>query len=211
MADDDSINTFEEQNMRLSASKLALALVTALGTAGSAMAVTIDFESTPTGTYSVLNYGPVAITFLAGSGSFNVDNQTPGPPISKHNLISYFTNPGTGSFQATFAGGASSVSIGMGDFNADDDEGHLRAYDAANNLLASDYLFVPSNVYGGGTLTVSSSTSIARVEWNETGSFPGAVYWDNLAYTAAVPEPETYALMGLGLGLVALARRRKTA
>lgn len=198
--------------MRLSASKLALALVMAFGTASSAMAVTIDFESTPTGTYSVLNYGPVAITFLAGTGTFNVDNQTPGPPISQHNLISYFTNPGTGSFQATFAGGASSVSIGMGDFNADDDEGHLRAYDAANNLLASDYLFVPASVYGGGTLTVSSSASIARVEWNETGSYAGAVYWDNLSYTAAaVPEPETYALMGLGLGLVALARRRKAA
>lgn len=199
--------------MKLFASKLALALVTALGTAGSAMAVTIDFESTPTGNYSVLNYGPVAITFLDGNGKFDVSNATPGPPISQHNLISFFTNAGSGSFQATFAGGASSVSIGMGDFNADDDEGHLRAYDAANNLLASDYLFVAAAVSGGGTLTVSSSTSIARVEWNETGSFAGAVYWDNLSYTAvaAVPEPETYALMGLGLGLVALARRRKAA
>jgi hypothetical protein len=197
-----------------SLTKLALALGVALGTAGSALAATvIDFESTPTGTYSSLVYGPVTISFLAGSGTFNVDNQTPGPPISQHNLISFFTNPGSGSFQATFTGGASSVSIGMGDYNADDDEGHLRAYDAANNLLASDIILVPASVNGGATLTVSSSTSIDRVEWNETGSFAGAVYWDNLTYVAAapIPEPETYAMLALGLGFTGFVARRRRA
>lgn len=194
-------------------SRLALALAVALGTAGSAAATTIDFEGTPTGTYSVLNYGDVTISFLGGNGNFNVDNQNPGPPVSGHNLISYFANPGDGSFQAIFAGGASSVSIGMGDFNADEDEGHLRAYDAANNLLDSDFILVAASVYGGATMTVSSSTSISRVEWNETGSFAGAVYWDNLSYTAfdggVVPEPTTWAMMLLGFGGVGLATRRR--
>jgi hypothetical protein len=194
-------------------SKLALALVAALGTAGSAMAVTIDFESTPTGTYSALNYGPVAISFLAGSGSFEVQNQFPSPPNSGHMLISFFTNPGAGSFQATFAGGASSVSIDMSDFSpSDDDEGHLRAYDAANNLLDTDFqLMAPSGP--GVTLSVSSSTAIARVEWNETGSFAGAVYWDNLTYepAQAIPEPETYALMAMGLALTGFVARRRRA
>jgi hypothetical protein len=200
---------------KLSLTKLALALSVALGTAGSAVAATtIDFESTSTGTYSVLTYGAVTINFLGGSGTFNVDNQTPGPPISNHNLISYFTNPGSGSFQATFAGGASSVSIGMGDFNADDDEGHLRAYDSSNNLLDTDSILVAASTFGGGTMTVSSSTAIARVEWNETGSFAGAVYWDNLTYeaaTPAVPEPETYALMALGLAFTGFVARRRRA
>src|SRR5688500_575544 len=102
--------------------KLALALAIALGTAGSAAATTIDFESTAVGDYTTLVYGDVTISFLGGDGHFNVDNQTPGPPVSGHNLISFFDNPGAGSFQALFANGASSVSIGFGDFNADDDE-----------------------------------------------------------------------------------------
>jgi PEP-CTERM motif-containing protein len=198
---------------KLSLGKLALVLCVALGSAGSAMAATtIDFEATPTGTYSSLTYGAVTISFLDGSGTFDVANTTPGPPISGHNLLSYFTNPGAGSFQATFAGGASSVSIGMGDFNADDDEGHLRAYDAANNLLDIDSIFVAAPTFGGGTMTVSSSTAIARVEWNETGSIAGAVYWDNLTYeVAAVPEPATYALMALGLAFTGFVARRRRA
>ena len=196
--------------------KLALSLAIALGTSGSATATTIDFETTATGSYTSLVYGPVTISFLDGSGAFNVDNQTPGPPVSGHNLISYFTNPGIGSFQATFAGGATSVSIGMGDFSADDDEGHLRAYDASNNLLDSDFILVPASVFGGATLTVSSGTPIWRVEWNETGSFAGAVYWDNLIYTpannGAVPEPASWALMLMGFGgMGAMLRRRRVA
>lgn len=195
--------------------KLALALAIALGTSGSAMATTIDFEGTATGSYSSLTYGSVTISFLGGNGVFQVGNATPGAPISGHNLISFFDNPGTDSFQAVFAGGASSVSIGMGDFNADDDEGHLRAYDSANNLLDFDYIFVPSSVFGGATLTVSSGSKISRVEWNETGSFAGAVYWDNLSYTdfqGGVPEPTTWALMLMGFGgLGAMLRRQRAA
>lgn len=192
-------------------SKLAIALLTTLGATGSALASAVDFESTATGTYSSLSYGPVDISFLAGTGTFDVQNQAPGSPLSGHMLISYFKNPGTGSFQATFAGGASSVSIDFGDYSpSDDDEGHLRAYDASNNLLDSDYVVVPGSG-PNATLSVSSTTAIARVEWNETGSFAGAVYWDNLTYEATqVPEPVSLALVALGLGVAgAVSRRRK--
>jgi hypothetical protein len=192
--------------------KLALAVGLAAGSAGTAMAATIDFESTPLGTYSSLNYGAVTVSYLAGTGTFQVQSQNPGLPVSGHMLISYFTNPGPGSFQATFAGGASSVSISVNDFApSDTDDVHLRAYDAANNLLDTDFFVIPATG-PGTTLTVSSSTWIARVEWNETGSYEGAVYWDNLSYTtAAVPAPETYALMALGLAFTGFAARRRRA
>jgi hypothetical protein len=190
-----------------------LALVVALMVPGAALATTIDFESTALGTYSSLSFGPVTITFLAGTGSFEVQNQTPDPPPSGHVLISYFTNPGPGSFQATFAGGASSVSIGVGDYSpSDSDFVHLRAYDAANNLLDTDDFLIPGTG-PGTTLVVSSATPIARVEWNETGDFEGAVYWDLLSYELArqVPEPETLPLVAMGLVAAALASRRRRA
>ena len=190
-----------------------LALVAALIVPGAALATTIDFESTGLGTYSSLGFGPVTITFLAGTGTFEVQNQNPSPPPSGHVLISFFTNPGPGSFQATFAGGASSVSISAGDFSpSDTDDVHLRAYDAANNLLDTDSFLIPASG-PGTTLTVSSATPIARVEWNETGDFEGAIYWDLLTYEPAgqVPEPETLPLVAMGLFAAALASRRRRA
>ena len=192
----------------------ALALALALGTTGSAMAATIDFESTLVGTYSSLTYGDATVSFLAGNGNFEVQNQTPDAPLAGHMLISYFTNPGSGSFQAAFAGGASTVSIDVGDYSpSDDDEVFLRAYDAFDNLLDTA-AFVISAAGPGTTLTVSSATAISRVEWNETGSFAGAVYWDNLSYTSldAVPEPATWAMMLIGFaGVGSVVRRRKAA
>lgn len=195
--------------MKITSSLLGLAAALGLGNSAMALTTTIDFESTPTGTYTALVYGPVTISFLGGTGEFNVDDATPGAPISHHNVISFFKNPGSDPFQATFAVPVSSVSIGMGDFNADEDEGHLRAYDAANNLLSSDFISIPGHVFGGATLTVSSATPIARVEWNETGSFAGAVYWDNLSYTASgVPDSLGMSGLGLSLSLLALLRRK---
>lgn len=188
-----------------------VALVAALIMAGPAMATTIDFESTPSGTYSSLTFGPVTITFLAGSGTFEVQTQSPDAPPSGQMLISFFTNPGPGSFQATFAGGASSVSIGVGDYSpSDSDDVHLRAYDAANNLLDTDFFVIPGTG-PGTTLTVSSATPIARVEWKETGDFEGAVYWDLLTYdlVGTVPEPETLPLVAMGLVAAGLAARRR--
>ena len=192
--------------------KLSLVAIAsmALLAGGAATAGTSTFEDVATGVYSSVVSGGVTYTFTAGTGMFNVDSQSPGAPISAHNLISFFQNAGSGAFKATMAGGFSSFSIGMGDFNADDDIGHLEAYDASNNLLASDMIVVAPSVFGGGTMTVSSATPIAYVLFYETGSFAGAVYWDNAEFKPAVPEPQTYALMALGLaGLAAVARRRK--
>ena len=197
--------------MNKTVSTLALAAAAALA-ASSASAATIDFESVPTGTYSSVTDSGVTFTFTAGTGMFDVVNSgSPGWPISGNALISYFQNPGPGAFMATMAGGFGSFAIGCGDYNSDEDHCHLRAYDAAGGLLdAFDYIN-PAPTYGGGMLSVSSATPIAYVTFWEDNAYPGAVYWDNVEFTAAVPEPQTYALMALGLAAVGFAARRRQA
>ncbi|OYU28337.1 MAG: hypothetical protein CFE41_06210 [Burkholderiales bacterium PBB2] len=59
-----------------------------------------------------------------------------------------------------------------------------------------------------GTTTINLSLSMERLNSSDNDG-----YADNLSFvinTAPVPEPETYALMGLGLGLLAVVRRRKS-
>lgn len=179
---------------------------------GAATAGVIDFNAVPAGTYSSVTEQGVTFTFTGGTGMFDVTPADPGWPISGNALISYFQDPDSAApFKATMAGGFSSFAIGCGDYNADDDECHLEAYDALGNLLDSDYLYVDPATFGGGMLSVSSASVIDHVLFYETGSFAGAIYWDNAEFTAAVPEPQTWALMVLGLaGIAGVARRRQT-
>jgi hypothetical protein len=184
----------------------------ALAASGAASAGGFDFNSTPTGTYSSLTDGTATITFTGGTGKFDVADASPGWPIDGRAIISYFANPGSDPFKVTFAGGASMFKIGVGDYDADEDHTHLRAWSASDVLLASADYDNPAPNYGGDYMMVSSATPIAYVTFWDGEPYPGAVYWDNITYTPAVPEPETYALMALGLAAVGfVARRRRQA
>jgi hypothetical protein len=83
-------------------------------------------------------------------------------------------------------------------------------FDAADNLIGSHARTIDPSLgwesYNSFLTTgyVSDSANIARISIAGDG-----VVLDNLTYTQPVPEPETYALMLAGLGLLGFAARRR--
>lgn len=184
----------------------SLVCLLALGLAGAAQAVLIDFETVAQGSYASLTIGEVTFTPVTiEEGYVGVTEADPGEPISGQCLLSY-PYP----LKATFAVPALMVKMGVGDYNEDYDDTYLEAYDAGGNLLVADHYLNPAEKYGGDYLQVLSATPIAYVIIRSEGDFPNSLYWDNFEYTlAAVPLPGAFLLVASGLlGMLSFRRKR---
>ncbi|MDO9310599.1 MAG: FxDxF family PEP-CTERM protein [Nitrosomonas sp.] len=111
--------------------------------------------------------------------------------------------------RADISVGAVSVSVDLGDFDGDSDLLFLDVYDSSNTLLGHTELFIETTFTGMKTLSLSTP-GISYAIFGATGGANGSsVYADNFTITA-IPEPETYAMLLAGLGLLGFtARRRK--
>jgi hypothetical protein len=124
-----------------------------------------------------------------------------------HSYGGWLDEDGDPSFGAYFSQGVSSFSADFaGVFYPDSVV--LYAYNGST-LLGTASSVIESGQF---TLSFSSATPITSVVVNN-GAYDDWVGVDNITFTAvsAVPEPSTYAMFGLGLGLLGVVRRKRAA
>lgn len=145
--------------------------------------------------YAGVNDGSVTISRDGGAFQLNSLSYAFLPPLPGSGPYSFgqLTLVGT-----LLSGGTASTSI---DFPALGAGGY-----SPFALSALDSAFT-SGIYSSVTIGACLFTSATECSYPYGNQAQFAI--DDLNVTAAVPEPETYAMMGLGLGVLALMRRRK--
>jgi hypothetical protein len=163
---------------------------------------TITFDELANGTSVTTQYQSLGV-LVSGVTTFNgyfIGLPTPSNPnmvYSERGLMEF-------SFNHYISGPVQTVSAYVLGLNTN---AGLFAFDANNNLLGQALL--PGNMESATLSLTSSGNSIARLEVRGPGS---SYFLDNLSFgtVAAVPEPETYAMLLVGLGIIGgIAQRRK--
>jgi PEP-CTERM motif len=203
--------------------KLSLSIALALGAAASASADVINFDNLlgarlNAGELVVNQYSGLGVTFLDSfSGGAHAENFLGSfiPGSTSPNVL--WADQGGGSttgqyLQISFASAVSNVSALFGTSLSADIT--MQAFSGASMIDTTTLTgaVVTGDVRSGLiSLGDAGITSVRLFSHSGASSFNFSI--DNLTYqTAAVPEPETYALMLAGLGAVGMmARRRKLA
>ncbi len=185
----------------------AVALLSAVGV----YATTIDFEGIPSDTIvSAPGYFPDVQFSITDGTNVVVSMYVPGPDLSGSKTAD--GDPFTHSpFRADFSTSVFFVSVALGDFDADDDNLFLTAYDSGNNVLSTTGAFLDRSVSGGPTLSVGSLTPIAYVEFGSTGIYPNSVFFDNFTFNGTPGTPDVLSpglILPFLLGAFVYLRRR---
>lgn len=187
--------------VKFSAPLLALA-ISSYGLA--AQANIINFESAPA---SFTSYTEQGVTFTSVTGGtinlMTTPNGTAG--LLEESAPRSF-------LRADIAGGATSVSVDLGDYNSDGDTLFLNIYDFANALLGHTELLIASTFTGMQTLSLSNPNIAYAIFGATAPAVNGSsVYADNFTWQLAnnVPEPSSLLLALGALGALRMTSRRK--
>jgi hypothetical protein len=186
---------------------------------GSPVSATADF--TFGGSFTSLSVALTNTTLSIGGiaqSLAGVSFGLTGGPLSALSLVDPLGNP-DGTYNCTtgtcVAGG--SVSLGTSGWTFNSGTGLLAAGDGS----WKNYAIMNSSIDGSldGTSngphnpwlngTVTFNFAIDNANHTELGVTPGNTYWGTLGTPVLVPEPETYAMLLAGLGLMGLIARRR--
>jgi hypothetical protein len=195
--------------MKLKAITHSILFASAIAFSSSSFAavIDVDFSTYAPGTKISNQIDGVTFAVLGGpgpSGAATIDRATNG--LSNSTIDDYTTGS---ILDLKFTGLANLVNFTFNNYgSASSGPGatFYTAYDALGSVLET------GNVGGGGSFSLAA-TGIADLRFNNNTN--GSENWifalNSLkANVSPVPEPETYALMGLGLVGLFAARRKKT-
>ena len=173
--------------------------------------VFINFDNLAPGIVLTNQYAALGVTFSNSQGTLITQDATPGPPFTPPIAIlpdfAFFANTN----RADFTVAVNTVSVVLGDFDADEDILHLELYDATNHLLASNVQTLPATTNGGLTLLATTpNPNVAYALFYAQGAGgANSAYFDNFSFGVVIPEPSTVALLITGLAFMAIRLRKK--
>ena len=196
--------------------KLAITTLVLIGAVAAANAFTYDFESPAEGTYTNLVVSApgqsLTISRAVGFGIVDDASITRNFPESwGERALSGFVGSSPTPIRITFSNVVDSAWIEIGDFGGDQDLLTFQAFDSSNNVLGTQTFTWNGDIEldNGGVELGVVADGIKYIEVKGlSGGTNNSVYFDNLRYNEAVPEPFT--MIGLaGLAAVVAAKRRK--